>query len=223
MTGKDRDMPALWKAIVLTAAVAAWATGAAAQQRITTCDREIEALCREIAGASAEAQEAFCNVADGARDPAEGDPLRTTIFPGHADAVAAIAVTPDGERALSASRDGALMLWDLETGEALRTFEGHQAGVLSVAIGPEGRFALSGDEDSVLILWDLESGEEAARLVGHDDAVTTVAFTPDGKLALSGSRDRSLFVWDLRVRRPMLRLEAHRDQVNGLAISADGA
>ena len=38
-----------------------------------------------------------------------------------------VAVTPDGKRAVSASEDKTLKVWDLETGRALRTLEGHSA------------------------------------------------------------------------------------------------
>ena len=34
----------------------------------------------------------------------------------------AVAVTPDGQRAVSASEDNTVKVWDLETGEVLATF-----------------------------------------------------------------------------------------------------
>ena len=37
----------------------------------------------------------------------------------------AVAVTPDGQRAVSASDDKTLKVWDLESGRELRTLEGH--------------------------------------------------------------------------------------------------
>jgi hypothetical protein len=41
---------------------------------------------------------------------------------GHSASVHGVAVTPDGKRAVSASGDKTLKVWDLETGEALATF-----------------------------------------------------------------------------------------------------
>jgi WD40 repeat protein len=40
-----------------------------------------------------------------------------------------VVVTPDGKRAVSASLDDPLKVWDLETGRALRTLEGHSSGL----------------------------------------------------------------------------------------------
>jgi WD40 repeat protein len=51
---------------------------------------------------------------------ATGRALRT--LEGHSAWVAAVAVTPDGQRAVSASDDNTLRVWDIETGLALATF-----------------------------------------------------------------------------------------------------
>ncbi|MGH8625173.1 MAG: DUF4062 domain-containing protein, partial [Gammaproteobacteria bacterium] len=54
---------------------------------------------------------------------APGGPLVRTLE-GHADSVRAVALTPDGTRAVS-SYDHTLKVWDLESGRELRTLEGH--------------------------------------------------------------------------------------------------
>ena len=41
---------------------------------------------------------------------------------GHLDSVRAVAVAPDGQRAVSASGDNTVRVWELETGEVLATF-----------------------------------------------------------------------------------------------------
>ena len=53
-------------------------------------------------------------------DLSSGRELRTLT--GHAREVMAVAVTPDGRRAVSASYDNTVKMWDLETGEVLATF-----------------------------------------------------------------------------------------------------
>jgi len=47
--------------------------------------------------------------------------------------IVAVAVTPDGCRTVSASGDGTLKAWELETGRELQTFSGHAGGSLPLS------------------------------------------------------------------------------------------
>jgi WD40 repeat protein len=111
--------------------------------------------------------------------------------------VAAVAFSPDGRMALSASQDKTLKLWDLEKKKEIRTLKGHEAEVYTAAFAPNGRWALSGSEDKTVKLWDLATGKELCTFAGHDKAVYAVAFSPDGRYALSASGDGSLKLWDV--------------------------
>jgi WD40 repeat protein len=48
-------------------------------------------------------------------------------------------VTPDGRRAIVASADRCLRLWDLESGQLLWMLKGHTDAINSVAMTPDGR------------------------------------------------------------------------------------
>jgi WD40 repeat protein/serine/threonine protein kinase len=61
-----------------------------------------------------------------------------------------------GKSLLSDSEDGTLKLWNLETGQCLRTFPGH-TDVYSVCMSQDGRYALSGSVDKTLKLWSVSS------------------------------------------------------------------
>ncbi|MFO8041190.1 MAG: WD40 repeat domain-containing protein, partial [Sodalinema sp.] len=62
---------------------------------------------------------------------------------GHSDLVLAVAIAPDGKRAVSASYDTNLKLWDLATGNVLATFIGEGA-MSSCAIAPDGVTVVAG-------------------------------------------------------------------------------
>ena len=78
-----------------------------------------------------------------------------------------MAVTADGRRAVSASEDNTLKVWDLETGQELRTLAGHSDSVNGVAVTADGRRAVSASRDKTLKVWDLETGQELRTLAGH--------------------------------------------------------
>ena len=69
-----------------------------------------------------------------------------------------MAVTPDGRRAVSASGDKTLKVWDLASGRALRTLAATPTRVSAVAVTPDGRHAVSASEDKTLKVWDLGAG-----------------------------------------------------------------
>jgi WD40 repeat protein len=111
--------------------------------------------------------------------------------------VRGVAVSPDGQRAASASYDKTLKVWDLETGRELRTLEGHSEWVLGVAVSPDGQRAASASRDKTLKVWDLKTWRDLRTLQGHTRDINGVAMSPDGSRAVSASDDHTLKVWDL--------------------------
>ncbi len=82
---------------------------------------------------------------------------------GHSEWIDRIAVDGDWRRAVSASEDQTLKVWDLKTGRPLRTLRGHSDKVTDVALSPDGRLAVSASWDGTLKLWDLDTGDVAGR------------------------------------------------------------
>jgi WD40 repeat protein len=145
---------------------------------------------------------------------------------GHEGTVRAVAYSPDGRYALSASGwphgDGTLRLWDLETGAEKQRFVGHRGNVECVAFSPKGGQALSGGADHTVRLWDVESGEQIRPFPGHAGEVYAVAFSPVGGLAVSGDETGSVRLWDVETGEQEGRFLGCRDKVLALAFSPDG-
>ena len=99
-----------------------------------------------------------------------------------------MSVSPDGRRAVSASKDNTVRLWDLDTGQCLRTLEGHKRDVNSVSVSPDGRRAVSGSYDRTLRLWDLDTGQCLAVYPARSSA-RTVLFSPNGRRIVCGTED----------------------------------
>lgn len=101
-------------------------------------------------------------------------PLRPALHPpgtalirtleGHSASVYGVALSADGRRAVSASLDRTLKVWDLERGRELFALEGHSAPVNAVSVSADGRHGVSASGDRILQVWDLESGAPLATL-----------------------------------------------------------
>jgi WD40 repeat protein/serine/threonine protein kinase len=164
-------------------------------------------------------------------DLATGQCLRN--FMGHKGRVFSVCFSADGQLALSGSANGAftmrdlvngddtLKLWDIATGECLRTFTGHTDCVTSVCFNAGGQLALSGSHDNTLKLWDVVTGE-CLHTMGHADCVTSVCFTTDGRLALSGSWDKTLKLWDMKTGKCLQTFIDDIGKVFSVCLNADG-
>ncbi len=150
-------------------------------------------------------------------DAAQGIELQA--WAKHNGEVYAVAVTPDGRRAVSGSMDETVRVWDVEQGRLLHTLKGHGGPVRAVSVTPDGLWAISAADDCALIVWDLERGVKRCELSGHEAAVRALAVTWQGR-AVSAADDRTLRVW--RVESELHTLNGHRDAVRDMAMLPDG-
>ncbi len=90
--------------------------------------------------------------------------LRT--FSGHEREVTAISLTPDGRRAVSASEDRTLKLWDLETGQRVAEFHA-EGGIRCLALRVEPLTIIAGDSLGYLHISRYRVATAECRMVGH--------------------------------------------------------
>ena len=146
-------------------------------------------------------------------------PLATLA--GNTGFVRAVAISPDGRRALSGGDDRVLRLWDLPTARLLASLPGHTSTVRAVAFLPDGHRALSTGDDKVIRLWDLAAGRELHAFTGHDAAINALAVLDQGRRFLSGDANGRVMSWNIAdgTGSPVSDLGS---SVTCLAVSPDG-
>jgi WD40 repeat protein len=140
----------------------------------------------------------------------------------HTGPVLALTVTPGGARAVSASADGTLRVWDAGKGVSTHVLSGHSGPVRAVGLMPGGARAVSASDDGTVRLWDLGTGEPLRRLSGHEGAVLAVAPLPNGEGVVSASADGALAVWHFTPDASTVVLHGHSGPVLHVAVSPDG-
>jgi guanine nucleotide-binding protein subunit beta-2-like 1 protein len=112
---------------------------------------------------------------------------------GHNHFVQDLAISSDGQFALSASWDKTIRLWDLNTGTTTRRFIGHTNDVLSVSFSADNRQIVSGSRDKTIKLWNT-LGECKFNITegGHTEWVSCVRFSPNpaNPVIVSGGWDK---------------------------------
>jgi len=145
---------------------------------------------------------------------------------GHSHFVQDVAISSDGQFALSGSWDGTLRLWDLNLGATTRRFVGHGKDILSVAFSPDNRQIVSGSRDKSIKLWNtLGQCKYTIKDDGHTEWVSCVRFSPNirNPLIVSAGWDRVVKVWSLATCKLRAKLVGHTGYINTVTVSPDGS
>ncbi len=116
---------------------------------------------------------------------------------GHAKSIASVAISPDGTKLVTGSKDSTAKIWDMSSGQCLQTLTtGHTDYISSVAISPDGTKVFTGSWDNTAKIWGISSGQCLHTFTGHTDHISSVAISPDGTKLVTCSGDGTAKVWD---------------------------
>jgi|GEM_PF-2038949 len=148
---------------------------------------------------------------------------REEVVTGHNYSVNSVAITPNGQIAISASDDHTLRLWDLQSGRPLRELPFHTKSVQAVAAMPNGTQALSASMDENLILWDLKRSLPKKIIKGCTfSSRTQISISPDGQLAAVVRSNGTLIVFNLRTGKELESLKSWMDYGSAVTFTPDG-
>jgi WD40 repeat protein len=124
---------------------------------------------------------------------ATGEARALRTLEGHTSSVWCVAHSADLGRLVSGSDDHTILIWDLATGNLLRTI---RARTSFLCLALQHYVIISGSEDGNVEVWDLESGQLLKVLLqAHQGPVECLQVRDD--ILVTGSYDKTLKIWDL--------------------------
>lgn len=142
---------------------------------------------------------------------------------GHQDLVRSLAFIDNGRVLASASADGLVKLWDVETGTLQQTFNSDESNGGSIAVSPDGRWLAAAGDSNTIKLWSAANSNVEGKLTALSSAgINQMTFSPDGQLLAAAIRDRSVILWDTNKLEVAGHITDFRADVLTLAFSPKG-
>lgn len=140
----------------------------------------------------------------------------------HQKAVRTLAIDPNGNFLVSGSNDKTVKIWEINTGNLIKTAIGHTGSAIALAISPNGELFASGSGDNTIKLWELKTGKLCFTLRGHTGWVNALAFHPKGNMLVSGGADKTIALWNLETQELIGTFYGHTSTVRSISINPQG-
>ncbi|KAK5111725.1 hypothetical protein LTR85_011770 [Meristemomyces frigidus] len=131
----------------------------------------------------------------------------TKVFRGHSNGVMCLQF--DENVLITGSYDCTVKVWDIHTGQEIRTLTGHTSGIRCLQF--DDTKLMTGSLDNTLRLWNWRTGQCLRTFNAHSAGILTLHFS--GRYVASGSMDKTIRVWDSESKQTFL-LRGHQDWVN---------
>ena len=112
--------------------------------------------------------------------------------------ITGVSFSPDGERLVTASGDNDVILWDVESGRALRVLRGHFGTVSDARFSPDGRWIVTAGPRSVGV-WKAVDGELTRLLFGPEGPFTAATFLDDSRTIVAVTEEGVVASYECRI------------------------
>ena len=154
--------------------------------------------------------------------PFDADKLLVHTLRGHRTRVESVAFLQSGKLLASASADGTVKVWNVETGELDHRLPRGGPALAALAASPDGRRLAVARADNSILLWDVNEKKKSGALKGHTKSINQLAFSPEGRWLASAGQDGRLILWDMESGEARYTFRGYVNEVMATAFSPSG-
>jgi WD40 repeat protein len=133
-----------------------------------------------------------------------------------------LAIAPDQSIFAASFGDGAVGIFNSNSGEPINIFQGHSGEVNKSSFSPDGSLIASAFDNSTIKIWEPRTGSIKLTIEGHSGNVCAVDWHPEGEILASSSEDRSFRVWSVKSGEELFSASPHQSKAFSVAWSPDG-
>lgn len=145
------------------------------------------------------------------------------VLRGHANAIARLAVLPDGHRLVTGSWDDTARLWDPATLSSTGVLGSHRDSVTGVAAASRTGLLVTASADGWTRVWDLRTADRPEATLARRGRFTDMGVAPDGKWIAALRADGAVQVWDVGSAEIVATHRPNEGSVQALAVMPDGS
>lgn len=148
------------------------------------------------------------------------NPVRTMK---HQAAILSLALSRNGNRVISASRDGTVKVWEFETGDEVARLSAGADSTVRALLNADGTIAATAGGDRIVRIWDVatQTVKYASERI-HRSPIQALAWTSIQYRLATADRDGEIIVWDAASCAPLTRFRGHDQPVHCLQFTRDG-
>lgn len=152
----------------------------------------------------------------------DGNGSARAQFNGHTKDVTSLSLHPAGTWLASGSADGSVRIWDITSGQTVRTLSGSNSAIFAVSFSHDGKRLAAGGADKSIRLWSAPDFQSEQSLNVGNGTIQALTFSPDDRLLASAHSDAVVRLSELSSSTAPRELRGHAGGISTLSFDDEG-